>query len=185
MNIPSEFVSRLKSEFPNLRIRFSTKRQAFQIEQQVGRGCLPPLRIDPYDDDLIRAKDGYWKVCEVNLGTSMPCPECGQTLKVPELKFKEVRCEYCVANRRDGRIICGYFPLGEALFEYLRRMDPLRGGIERNAATVDAHNKRLMDARAKEVANTVETIKDDYGFISGIPMVGYTGNTKIIHRTRI
>lgn len=184
MQAPSSFVNRLKEEFPLLRIRWSDKRSAWQIEQQIGRGCLPPLHISPYDDDLIRAKDGYWKVCEVRPGTRMPCPTCNATLPVPELKFKEVKCANCVANGRDGREVAGYFPLGEALLVYLRRMDPLRGGIERNAKEVDEHNKKLMASRERDLSNTVETIKDDYGYIAGIPKVGYTGNSKIIHRSK-
>jgi hypothetical protein len=185
MYIPDSFASRLKDEFPNLRIRFSEKRQAFQIEQQIGRGCLPPIHIDPHNDDLIRAKDGYWKVCEVRPGTTMPCEQCGSTLQVPPLKFKEVTCAKCVRDGFDGRVVAGYFPLSEILLEHLRFLNPLTGGIERNAEMVDRHNKQLLASRERDVQNTVESTKDDYGFIAGIPSVGYTGNTKIIHRDRI
>lgn len=181
MEAPTDFVERLKSVNPLLRIRYSYKRDCWQIEQQVGRGALPPIHIDPYDDNLIRAKDGYWLVCEVRLGTRMPCPDCGLELKVPSLQFKEVKCEYCILNRRDGRHMAGYFPLGEALLDHLRFLNPLTGGIERNAAMIDAFNDKLLKTKERDLSNLTETMKDDYAYIAGIPSVGYTGNNKTIH----
>lgn len=115
----------------------------------------------------------------------MPCPQCNLPLKVPELRFKEVRCEHCIRRGRDGRILAGYFPLGEALLEHLRRTDPLRGAIERLSQEADKHNQRLLESRAREVANTIDATRDDYPFISGIKQVGFTGNTKVIHRSRM
>lgn len=184
MHIPDSFSKRLGEEFPNLRIRWSFKRNSFQIEQQIGRGSLPPIRIDPYDDDLIRAKDGYWKVCEVQPGTNTRCPNCNSELKVPSLRFAEVRCNFCISKGRDGRHTMGYFPLSEVLFDHLRKLNPLTGGIERAAAEIDKANQMLMDARMKEISNRTETLRDDYAFIAGIPSVGYTGNSKIIHRDK-
>lgn len=181
MEAPTTFVNRLREVNPDLRIRYSYKRDCWQIEQKVGRGALPPIHIDPYDDNLIRAKDGYWLVCEVRLGTKMPCPDCGKTIKVAALQFKESRCEYCISLGRDGRHTAGYFPLEEILLEHLRFLNPLTGGIERNAKMVDEFNKKLLETRERDMANLTETMKDDYAYMAGIPSVGYTGNNKTIH----
>lgn len=183
MTPPKDFVKRLKEEFPDLRIRWSEKRGCWAIEQQVGRGALPPLRIDPYDDSLIRARDGYWLVCEVRPGTRMPCPDCHLTLPVPDRHFAEVRCEHCIRKGRDGKVLAGYFPLGETLLEHLRSTDPRRGAIERMAKEADEANQKLLDMRARQTRNTVEAgTKDIITKLLNIPSVGYTGRgARFIH----
>lgn len=177
MHIPTTFTSRLRDEFPHLRARWSPKRQTVQIEQQVGHGAaLPPIHIDAHDDDLVRAKDGYWRVMEVSPGDRRPCPTCGLTLKVPHLKFAEVTCTFCHVAGRDGRTMCGYFPLDESLLQYLRRTDPLRGAVARMADECDQANQRLMTSRIRSAKNEVEAAtKDDFGRLFDIQQVGYTG----------
>lgn len=181
MVAPTSFINDLTRINPLLRIRFSQKRGCWQIEQQVGRGALPPIHIEEDDDQLIRARDGYWFVCEVRLGDRMPCPFCNATLKVSHLKFKESRCERCISNGIDARFMAGYFPLGEALLEHLRYLNPLTGGIERAANDLDKANDLMLKTRERDMSNLTETMKDDYSYIMGIPSVGYTGNNKTIH----
>ena len=182
MEAPRDFVKRLSSEFPYIRIRWSEKREAWQIEEQVGRGALPPIHIDPFDDNLIRAKDGYWFICEVRPGTKMPCPSCKATLAVPVLEFAEVRCEQCISKGKDGRYPAGYFPLGEMLLEHLRRTDPLRGAIQRLAAEADKANQLILKQKARSLHNLNEDIgKDSFNRMVGIPQFGYTGSSKFIH----
>ncbi len=175
MRAPEQFVEQLEAEFPGYRIRWSHTRKRWQIEQQVGRGALPTFRVDPNDDHVVRARDGYWLVCEVCPGTTTPCPDCGVDLKAPALKFAEVVCEACKAVGFDGRIMAGYFPLSESLLDHLRSTDPKRGALERMADQLDAANEAILAERARELHNTNEAIaKDEFPFIFNIPSTGYS-----------
>src|SRR5512133_3739880 len=96
---PGGFARRLREEFRGrLRVRWSTQRREWQIEQKVGRAALPTRRIDESDDRSIRARDGYALVCAVRDGDRMPCPTCGETLRVPILTFAETICPVCKKN---------------------------------------------------------------------------------------
>lgn len=163
-----------------LRIRWSPKREAWHIEQQVGRAASPPYRIDPYDDSLIRAKDGYAFVMEVRPGDRMPCPACRTELKVPMMETAEVRCGYCKMQGRDARIRAAYYPLGELLIDYLRKIDPERGATKELADEADRANRALLAAQERNVMNSVEAAgKQDFTNIMGIQSVGYTGRERM------
>src|SRR5581483_10894945 len=115
------------------RIRWSLRDRKWLVEQQLAAECIPPLRIDPAADDLIRFRDGYWLVMSFQPGDRMACPEvvsryprqtCDTTLSVPHRVSREVVCPTCRAARRDGRVIAGYWPFDEILLDHLRRTNP-------------------------------------------------------------
>lgn len=183
MEAPKDFVEKLEREFPDLRIRWSHKRQAWHVEQRVGRAALDPIRIDPDDDRLITARDGYWFVLEVKPAQEVDCPGgCGAKLKVPELTWKEVKCLRCELWGKDPFYMMGYFPLGEALLDHLRYTDPRRGAIKELAKKADEANQKLLDQRKRDLHNEIEAAtKDSFNKVFGIPQVGYTGSSKVIH----
>lgn len=181
--VPSGFKSRFLSEFPTYRIRWSLKQSQWLVEQQIGSGALPPINIDPFDDSMIRARDGYWLVMMFRPGTRMACPTCGLDMSVALCKTAESTCLPCKSRKRDARVMTGYWPFDERLIEHLRRTDPLRGGIMKDTsgklrvrASVDADraNQRMQDrAEAKRKdASTLDAV--DYRWISGIPTAGAT-----------
>jgi hypothetical protein len=136
-SVPDSVTTRIKSEFGDrLRVRYSNKRRAYQVEAKTSRALsninFPPQLdgaklkkiMDVFHDDIERHKDGYSLVLEVQPGDRMACPVCGSTLKVPHLKTAEIRCEYCIVasgGRKDGRIAAGYWPIdSEAFLDRLR-----------------------------------------------------------------
>lgn len=180
MQPPKTFVDKLRREFPDLHIRWSRKTHTWHVEQQVGRGCLAPFRMNDADDRYIRAQLGRWLVCQVTPGDRIPCPECFLPLSVPHLRFKEVKCENCIRQGRDGRVTAGYFPLGTALLEHLRETDPRRDAIAKMAAKADKANALLMEAQARERHNEIEAITlDCFNEMFAIQSVGYSGKEKM------
>jgi len=177
---PSDFTARLKSEFNDrLRIRWSDHRGEWQIEQRVGRAVVPPRFVSDYDDDSIRARDGYAYVMAVRPGDRMPCPGCGLTLKVPIMHFGEVRCPYCAYRGREGRYAAAYYPLGDALIQHLRRIDPLRGWNKDLAAQADARNEAVLRDHEKKADDALYGgISENWNRIRGVPQVGYTGRER-------
>lgn len=179
MEAPSEFCKRLERQHQGrLRIRWSSKAGEYHLEEKVGRASLPPIRIEEGRDDLIRARDGYAFVLAVRPGDRMPCPRCRATLKVPVFEVGEVRCSTCSAREdRNVAYKAAYWPLGESLLEYLRKIDPLTGGIERVVGEADAYNRKREATQQRDLKNLGESaILDDYSQLMGIPMVGYTGH---------
>lgn len=184
-SVPQEFAQEFFREFPDYRIRWSFKKRCWLIEQRCGRGSLAPIHIHPEDDQLIRARDGYWLVMEIQPGDRMPCPVCDCTIPVAVRKFREARCENCIAHGRDGRVMAGYFPFCTSLLEHLRHSDPLRGGNERLQAEADLANHKRLAAAERETARIVEAgTKDAFNRIFEIQSVGYTGKSKNIHLTK-
>lgn len=182
MQPPSDFVRRLdKLTGGRLRIRWSHKESEWHLEEKVGRAALPPIRVDEGRDDLIRARDGYRLVMIIRPGDRMPCPRCGATLKVPVLRVGEVVCRDCSAKRnRQVAFVASYWPLdGESLFDHLRKIDPLTGGIERMMADIAANNARLKAAEERDLKNYGEAVlRDGFTQIAQIPSVGYTGKAR-------
>lgn len=174
MKAPEQFTSKLRREFPDLHIRWSNKQKCWMVEQQVGRGALPPFRFDnDTDDRYVRARLGRWLVCSVAPGDRIPCPECRRQLRVPHLKFAEVTCEACVRQGKDGRVTAGYFPLSGPLLEHLRRTDPRRDAIRRLAAEADAANEKMLEEKSRSVRNDIEAITlEDFNKMFGIQSVG-------------
>lgn len=159
-----------------LRIRWSPRLREFHIEQKVGRMALAPIRVDEGDDDMVRARDGYWFVMSIRQGDRMPCPDCGFELKVPVMDTADIRCEYCALRGRTTRVVAGFWPLNERLIEHLRRIDPLRGEQTELAEAADRHNRLLVASKEAELSDTViSSGSEQYNRLVGIPQVGYTG----------
>jgi hypothetical protein len=179
---PDWFVRQLKQEHDGrLRIRWSLASSRWQIEQKVDTAKLAPFNVDSFDDDAIRALDGYSRVCEISAGSITPCTNfnlegkpCGFDLKVPYGVFMQVKCPRCVANGFHGGCIVGHFDLSETLLSYLRKLDPNRGAFERQRDRLRNNNKKLVDDRMASVlrecrAQAVDDAKVD------IPKRGYSG----------
>lgn len=176
---PERFTDRLEREFDNrLRIRWSNKLNEWHIEYKVARGqVVVGFYVSDFDDAAIRAKDGYQFLLAVRESDRMPCPKCGYTLKVPLMQSKEVRCEYCMLQGRDGRYSAVFFPLdGDSLIQYLRKLDPMRTYREGLHKQADAANERLLQQRERDFENKIQAATlDNYNRLVGIPQVGYTG----------
>lgn len=190
--VPDSWRQQFLSEFPDYRVRWSLQKDCWQIEQRVGRGALPAMRIDPTDDSLIRARDGYWLVMEFQPGDRMACPaiterfplqRCGGTMKVSHREARETICRYCRLKGRDGRTMASYWPFGEALLEHLRWSDPLRGGTTRQREETDVRNKALMREAERRQADAMTSLDYvDYRWLTGIPTAGHS-RRQIDHTT--
>lgn len=187
MQAPESFVRSLQFQFGGkFRVRWSPRRQRWQIEQRIHSdvsAALPPIGGDgqhTFDDDAIRYHDGYHYFCEVSPGTLTPCGQvvqdevfthpCPQDLKIPFMrKFGVLTCPACEANHT-----VAHWPLDDSLIEHIRSTDP-----ERNPELQRKSNSRYEAARAKmknrsdfrdELANMG---RDDARV--DIAKVGYTG----------
>lgn len=176
-SVPEWFQERLtRQSRGELRIRWSVRKEEWHIEQQVGRAAFAPYRLDPTDDSLIRARDGYLYVMAIRPGDRMPCPTCHRSIKIKSFVCEESTCSPCQAKGHDGRVRGCYFPLGEKLLEHLRKIDPQNGAHVRLRDEVDAANERMEKAKARAHSNTIEAqTKDAFTKIFEIPSVGYTG----------
>ena len=103
----------------------------------------------------------------------MPC-ECGQDLRIPELRIKRLTCPRC------GRqTTAAYYPLSDLLLEHLRFSDPDRGGLARVFAAQDKAQDTAEKQQRRESRNDGEAIwKDAFPHIAGIQQIGYTGRQK-------
>jgi hypothetical protein len=191
--VPDDFRREFRAEFPDYRIRWSLKKSCWQIEQFVGvKGALPPVRQDdPHNDDIIRARDGYWLVMQTQPGSRMACPalvtrfprqECGWELKIPPHWQGEVRCPVCVRAGRDGRTVVGNWAFDSILLDELRRTNPLTHGIvkrdgkvqTRAAWEADSRNaarEREADRRVSD-SSTLDYV--DLRWLKDIPTAGMT-----------
>lgn len=178
------FAEELNKEFNGrFRIRWSEKRQVWQLEQKVRPGLElePPVNesgeYDTYDDAYIRARDGYWLIQTITAGDRMPCPICNNTLHVPHMRTAEVQCRRCQLMGKDGRYMAGYYPLNHTLIEHLKDIDPERDGLKRTRQRVHARNAELRQRRDKEVLDKADgRVLDDHRQWNAA-MVGY-GNVK-------
>lgn len=173
---PSAFTRRLDREFGGrLRIRWSSERGEWHVEQRVARAHLAQHRLNDNDDAGIRQRDGYDYLMAIREGDRMPCPRCGRTVKVPVMVQGEARCSAC-----DTRYGAAYFPLdGDALMQYLRRLDPYLGWRDRILKDIEAANAAVPRRHERNLENAIETgVKDRWLDIAGIPHVGYTGREK-------
>lgn len=183
--VPQWFADRLARDFDNrFRVRWSNRAQKFQVEYRVDRGfgeaLEPPADnngdYDRLSDDYLRARDGYDLLFSVCSGDRMPCPQCGLTLRVPVMAVRETVCEHCKFHDKDGRYLAVYFPLGEALLEHLRLIDPLTGGPDRVLSEVRRSKIRREATIQRDFYNGSEAYLDDkFNRLFDIPQVGYTG----------
>lgn len=184
--VPKDWLKEFHNEFPDYRVRWSLKEQCWHIEQHYGRGALPTFSIDPHNDDLVRARDGYWLVMKIQPGDRMACPawlpqhppvQCGYTIKLVPGKFGEHRCDACRKAGRDGRTIAGYLPFEETLLQRLRSTNPLTVGIVRvggkyqTRASIEADKanelmQKESERQLKDKTTSIDAV--DYRWISGI-----------------
>jgi hypothetical protein len=162
------------------RLRWSPRKETWQIEQKIARGHVSLPRKFQWTDDYIRLRDGYALVAEVSPKLVMKCLQCRAHLKVPELKWGEIKCESCRATKNYNTAVyyVAYFPLCERLLQHLEKTSPLKGWewVKRmqieNARKKDLLDRQLeshLDDAAMEVRNVV----------GEIPRVGYgSGPTK-------
>lgn len=175
MHIPDWFRDQLYREFDGrLRIRWSVLRQAFRLEQKVGRAAAPPHRLDEADDRTRCAVDGYDLFLEVTRGDRMPCPECGHELHLTPLQIREAVCPRCRERERQGRWVMGFFPLNDSLLQYLRLCDSTLTDQHARVAALDEDNLRLDAVTEKDFTAKRQDILIDGLIHEQIPKVGYT-----------
>lgn len=193
--IPSSFEAELNDMFHGrYRIRWSHKREEFQLEQKVQTGqVLVPPPIDPdapdhfdtYSDEWIRARDGYFLTMSLRHGDRMPCPVCGSTVKVPIMETRESFCENCQRHGRDGRYIAAYYPeWNHTLLEHIRAIDPYLSDISRTRKAMRARQIEKMERDRKDAVDRADlAIIDNKNQVEDNPMVGY-GPTTAQHTFR-
>src|SRR3990167_2836785 len=181
MNVPEQFAQELDNTFHGrFRLRWSDSRSEWQLEQKVAiaKAIPPPVddsgNWDTYDDNFIRARDGYFYVMSFTVGDRMPCPLCGLSVAVPIMETRESVCEHCRFQGRDGRYKAAFYPLNHVLIEHLRYIDPLTDGIERVKV-------RMRDKQIRTRERLIKSGLDDaeHGVLSNKtqveqnPMSGY------------
>lgn len=182
MNAPESFVERLNSVFRGrLRIRWSSERNEWHVEQKVRRGIFPgqkPAKAKVWDesmDSFIRHRDGTVLVVAVRTGDRMPCPVCNYTLRVPFMQTHLVTCPYCKLKGRHSHIPALFIPLNDSLIEYLQKIDPESDVSQRLAEDLDRQNELLAQSMEQDAVNAgIAGFEQDYRRVVGIPMVGYT-----------
>jgi len=167
---PKAFEQQLQRAFDGrLRIRWSIGKKQWQIEQKYQRMHVG-RRIDPRDDQAIRAAEGYTLVAQIAPGDRMKCPRCARIIKLPVMKFAETKCE-CGTT-----VQASYWRLSESLLEYLRKYDPYRGGIQRlEQELLQAEEQKEKLERRTEQNLAEDVAKDTLTQWFGIQSVGYTG----------
>ena len=157
MTVPDWFQDLLHREFDGrLRVRWSVLRQAFHVEQRVGRA------------------DGFDLFLELTRGDRFPCPECGQELRVVPFQVAEATCSECRSRHRDGRWRVGFFPLNDALLQYLRLCDSTLTDQHARVRAMDADNARLDEVKDGDYRQNRQDILKDGLIHEQIPKVGYT-----------
>jgi hypothetical protein len=69
LSAPEWFLKELNLFDPDLRVRWSAKMQLFQLERKIAHSkIVETTKQDIYDDDYLRAKDGYVLVALIQPG---------------------------------------------------------------------------------------------------------------------
>ena len=183
---PVGFEEKLEREFRGrLRLRWSTARGEWQIEQKIRRGMLEGQRPtrkgwDESNDSYVRYRDGYILIMTVTTGDRWDCPVCGHEMNVPFMQTTHVRCGYCALRGKGGRQAIVHMPLGDALINHLRSIDPENPISERLAEDLDRQNQALAAAQEASALRPGEAkAHEDYNRIVGIPQFGYSGSTQM------
>lgn len=186
MTPPELFVEKLDREFNRrLRIRWSHERSEWHIEQKIRRGLFPGERPskkgwDETTDAYIRHRDGVIHVLSVRTGTVMNCPICNTEMKVPYMVTHYVHCPLCKMRGFTRGFAVVHFPLGDALIDYLRRIDPDNPISERLSEDLDRQNEALAATMEQDAVNQgTAAFEDDYRRIVGIPTTHLSGSTKM------
>lgn len=152
----------------------------YRVDRGFGQALEPPVdesgEYDRTNDEYIRARDGFDLIFTVRPGDRMPCPSCGFEMRVPIMEIRETVCGYCKFREKDGRYMTGFFPLGEALLEHMRFIDPLTGGPDRVLSEVRRSNLRREQQALRDFQNGSEAyLSDKFNNLFNIPQTGYTG----------
>lgn len=179
VRVPEWFEEALESEGGGRwRLRWSRKRECFQLEEKAGRGREPDRPLSSLDDEAIRRKDGYDLKAEIAPGTQVRCERCARWTPATVGKMKTTRCIHC---RREMKI--SYWPLGWGLLEHIRKIDIHRGGVERVEAEQDREEAARVRGLQRQLHNNTEAIwKEDFNYAFDIQSVGYTGKEKAWER---
>lgn len=182
---PESFVDKLEREFRGrLRIRWSSQRGEWHIEQKVARGLFPGTKPtkkgwDESNDRYVEHRDGYVLIMAVRTGDRMPCPRCGHELKVPFMETTHLKCDFCRLMGKSTYVAAVYFPLGDSLIEYLKKIDPENPISEQLAEDLERHNAALAASMERDALRPGEArFADDYNRIVGIPTAHLSGKTK-------
>lgn len=186
--INKEFERTLEKAFDGrFRLRWSDKLQEYHLEQRigVGRDLMPPVdeegNYDTYNDDWIRARDGFFKIMSVRAGDRMPCPRCGFDVKIPTMETRQVSCPYCSYGKDDPkrqRWLASYFPLNHTLIDHIKEIDPENDGPERAKQRSQARRKAYLERLRKEALDEADynvIFNENQAFQK--PMVGYGQKT--------
>lgn len=179
MELDERVSERLKNEFDNrLRLRWSHQENCWHLEQQFNKGFHISRRgsEDSESDEMIRAREGYLQIMAIQNGDRMPCPRCKRQVPVPVNEMANVNCA-C-----GNKMIVGYYDLNsEALFEHLRKMDPLKDHRNALREKIAATNAKVWEEAqnkpsklAEEYVTQAMSVKD-----FGIDMVGHTGKERM------
>lgn len=155
------------------RLRWSPRKETWMIEQKVGRQVDLPRRFQ-WTDDWVRLRDGYGLVAEVSPALTMKCWQCRTRLAVPELAWKEVKCETCRASRNYNTSIyyVAYFPLCERLLQHLESTSPQRGWEW--VKKLKSRNEQVREKLDQHLSDHLTTgLSDVANVIGDVPRVGY------------
>jgi hypothetical protein len=184
MTAPESFVEKLDREFRGrLRIRWSAERSEWHIEQKIRRGLFPgtkPSKLgwDETTDAYVRHRDGVIHVMSVRTGTAMDCPKCGTELKVPYMETHFVRCPLCQLRGYTNAYPVVFFPLGDSLIDYLKKIDPENPLSERLNEDLERQNEALAAQMERDALRPGEArAHADYNRLVGIPQTGWTRNS--------
>lgn len=177
--VPQEFQQRLEQEFGDkIRVRWSDTWNEWHVEQKVRRGlAAPPHKMDPWNDDLIRHKDGYVWVMSVKQGSKFDCPQCGLTLSAPTRITQHVSCVHCKLKGYNSHYVACHWPLDETLIEHLKKLRHQIDDTKMNLAKSAVALRKLQE-RAFLDPN-LDAWADAHAKLSGILQTGYTGKEKM------
>lgn len=177
---PESFTDKLERSFRGrLRIRWSQQRDEWLIEQKVRRGIFPGYRAtregwDETSDRYVQHRDGVVTIMSVRTGDRMPCPRCSHELKVPYMETTHVKCAYCQMVGRRTYVPAVFFPLGDALIDHLKSIDPENPLSEKLAEDLDRQNEALVaQMEADAIRNAEAAMHERYLRLAGIPHVHY------------
>jgi len=179
---PAHFVDRLEMVFGGeYRLRWSLREGAWHLEQFLGQRATKWNKnrpLDPWYDELVRARDGYTLAMSIRPGTVMPCPKCDLPLPVPVYALREVRCEQCIRSGRDGKYKAGYFPLENNLIDYIKVRTPSYTGAcvaDQQQVLAEQANADRDYRQERLVAHGRDALKD--AFLDQFPVAGFPSLT--------
>lgn len=182
MTLPQSFEEELLAQFQGrFRLRWSPKRQRWQLEEKRARAIMLDRPISSIDDEGIREKEGFTLLCEVSPGTTHKCDRCARPMKLAVNRMKTSRCQHC---RKEHKLF--YWYPGPDLLLHLRKIDPYNGGIDRVFVETDFLSEKFEKSRKRDGRNYREAVgKNDFNYIHEIQSVGYTGrSSRFYHRDK-